>query len=172
MTRKLKDGDVPWVSVGPSDILASLRKTGEGMRADTPFSGGQLLGRYTGEILGVQVGRKRSCDLAAGGMIVEVRLGKKTYSIDGNKPMQSDTTQDNVFGAVLIKNARWTPNMRAEMMNDPCGTAFDPNVKVTGSGRIWALRDIAVGEEMRWSYGKRYWVEHKQLLEVEPKKDC
>ena len=69
---------------------------------------------------------------------------------------------ESAAGRYVVELAGWyvvcdhTRRNPAGLPND-AGAEY-ANVKCLGSGKMEAARDIAVGEELCWCYGEKYWV--------------
>jgi hypothetical protein len=162
----------PWVIVAHSDMLKGLGARGQyGVFAAKRFKGGDVIGRYLGEILGsVQepgmTGRVEQMYASGTGSFLMTVDG---YVVDGSKPVQSDQQQLERFGRVLFPGGREEyPGSFVHMINDFKGTHRTANVELDAFGTLKALRNIPALDlqaspqirtrsELVYSYGAPYW---------------
>ena len=157
-------GWVPWVRLARSDV------GGRGVFASRRFAAGEVLGRYTGRILGREddANATRVVDqLEARGstMLYTVRLPSGAWYLDGARNLQSDARQLAVFGQVVLPNAEsgW-PGMLAHYINSSHGTGRHQNVYVAREGWV-TVEDGAViepGTELLQNYGDAY---HQEMTD-------
>jgi hypothetical protein len=161
---------VAWVCV------RSAGAHGKGLFAARDFALGETVGRYSGRVIGLvndpATGR---VDIAMDARINQLSSAPEGDAItdvngvyiDARRRMQSNEVQMQLIHRQrpLMSQPEWKwPGAHVHMANDPRGTHRQSNAKLTRGGYFEAIRHIASGEELLWTYGaEAYWKDAEML---------
>lgn len=145
---------LPWVSVKASKV------GGRGVFAATTFHKGELIGMYTGRVIGSldDEGTQEKGARSKSTMLLDLN----GVLVDGARRPQSEAAQMQAAGSVPFpKGAQW-PGAFAHMINsgyDMGRGKMAPgrqNCELRSDGLIRAIKTIRPGEELIQNYGRTY----------------
>lgn len=173
------DGDIDiytdGTGVAPVACVRDSHVAGKGLYTCRDLAPGDLIGRYTGEIVGWRgdpaVERRDSrCMIDITVFTSRDTITRWQCVVDGSRPVQTYADQRKALRltydrSVCLFDEREWPGVHAHMMNDAKGTGLANNCRVEEDGWVFATARVPGCDadrpdprsELLWSYGADYW---------------